>query len=222
MSATNFREYVENLGRFGDNLALTSRSFLKVKRLTHRDLRNGANRVANFLDSIGVERGDRVMVVSPNGPEWVELLLGTLLLGAILVPVDAASSEDRVRRFAEETTPKVLFASRNLRLEGVGFAMYFLDELEETVAAQSTRTSDVGLDPAMPAVIVFTSGTTADPKGVVLSHANILSNADGILERIRVGEEWRFLSVLPLSHMYEMSASLASLSCGASIFYMPG
>jgi long-chain acyl-CoA synthetase len=221
VSATNFREYVENLGRFGDNLALTSRSFLKVKRLTHRDLRNGANRVANFLDSIGVERGDRVMVVSPNGPEWVELLLGTLLLGAILVPVDAASSEDRVRRFAEETTPKVLFASRNLRLEGVGFAMYFLDELEETVAAQSTRTSDVGLDPAMPAVIVFTSGTTADPKGVVLSHANILSNADGILERIRVGEEWRFLSVLPLSHMYEMSASLASLSCGASIFYMP-
>ena len=221
MSARTFREYVENLGRFGDNLALTSRTFLKVRRLTHRQLRDAANRVANYLRSIGVESGDRVMVVAPNGPEWVALLLGTLLVGAILVPVDAASSEERVRRFANETSPKVLFASRNLRFEDVEFETCYLDELEHIVASQSQRASDAALDPSMPAVIVFTSGTTADPKGVVLSHENILSNIDGILERVEVGEDWRFLSVLPLSHMYEMSASLASLSCGASIFYVP-
>ncbi len=161
------------------------------------------------------------MVVAPNGPAWMEVLLGTWLLGAILVPVDAASSEDRVRRFAKETSPKVLFVSRNLRLADVGFETYFLDELEEVASTQSPRTPDAVLEPSTPAVIVFTSGTTADPKGVVLTHDNILSNIDGILERIHVGEDWRFLSVLPLSHMYEMSASLASLSCGAGIFYVP-
>jgi len=221
VSARTFREYVENLGRFGDNLALTSRDFLKVQRLTHRQLRDAANRAANHLRSLGVERGDRVMVVAPNGPAWMEVLLGTWLLGAILVPVDAASSEDRVRRFAKETSPKVLFVSRNLRLADVGFETYFLDELEEVASTQSPRTPDAVLEPSTPAVIVFTSGTTADPKGVVLTHDNILSNIDGILERIHVGEDWRFLSVLPLSHMYEMSASLASLSCGAGIFYVP-
>jgi long-chain acyl-CoA synthetase len=220
VSARTFRDYIDDLGRFGDNLALTSRSFLKVKRCSHRDVRDAAHQVAGFLRSIGVERGDRVMVVSPNSPEWVELLLGTLLLGAVLVPVDATSSEDRVRRFAEATTPKVLFASRNVRLEGTPDPWYFLDELDVLIAGHAKRIADVVLDPSMTALIVFTSGTTADPKGVVLSHANVLSNVEGILERIRVQEDWRFLSVLPLSHMYEMSATLASLSCGASIFYM--
>ena len=221
VSARTFRDYVDNLGRYGDNLALTSRTFLKVQRLTHRQLRDATFQVAHHLRSIGVERGDRVMVVAPNGPEWVELLLGTLVVGAILVPVDAASSVDRVRRFVQETSPRVLFASRTLRLDDVEFETHYLDDLEQMVANQPTRAPDLALDPSMPAVIVFTSGTTADPKGVVLSHENILSNVDGILERIDVGEDWRFLSVLPLSHMYEMSASLASLSCGASIFYVP-
>jgi long-chain acyl-CoA synthetase len=226
VSARNFGEYVENLGRFGDNLALTSRSFLKLKRVRHRDLRDGANRVANFLRAAGVEQGDRVMVVSPNSPEWVTLMLGTFMLGAVLVPVDAASSEERVLRFAKETSPKMLFSSRNLRFENTGLLTYFLDELDELVVTQPARANvasldPASLDPASPAVIVFTSGTTADPKGVVLSHANILANVDGILERIHVGEQWRFLSVLPLSHMYEMSATLASLSNGASIFYVP-
>ena len=221
MSARTFREYVENLGRYGDNLALTNRNFLKVRRLTHRQLRDAAGRVANHLRSLGVKPGDRVMVVAANAPEWVELLLGTLLAGAILVPVDAASSEDRVRRFAKETSSTVLFVSRNARFDDADFATHFLDELDERAASQSVRAPEVALDSSMPAVIVFTSGTTADPKGVVLTHENILSNIDGILERIDVGEDWRFLSVLPLSHMYEMSASLASLSRGASIFYVP-
>jgi long-chain acyl-CoA synthetase len=221
VSVRTFRDYVDNLSRFGDNLALTSRSFLKVKRLSHRELGDAAYRVAKYLSSIGVKRGDRVMVVAPNCPEWVELLLGTVLLGAVLVPVDAASSEDRVLRFAKETTPNVLFVSRNLRLEGSQCEMHFLDELDEVAANEVHARLDVELDPDMAAVIVFTSGTTADPKGVVLTHGNILSNIDGILGRIQVGEDWRFISVLPLSHMYEMSATLASLSCGASIFYMP-
>ncbi|MFZ1063279.1 MAG: AMP-binding protein [Acidimicrobiales bacterium] len=221
MSARTFREYVENLGRFGDNLALTNRDFLKVQRLTHRELRDAAQRVANLLRSLGLEPGDRVMVVAANAPAWVELLLGTLLSGAILVPVDAASSEERVARVAKETTPRVAFVNRGLRVDDASCATYFLDELESMAAHQPTRTPEVALDSSMPAVIVFTSGTTADPKGVVLSHENILTNIEGILERIHVGEDWRFLSVLPLSHMYEMSASLASLSCGASIFYVP-
>jgi long-chain acyl-CoA synthetase len=221
VSARNFVEYVDNLGRFGDNLALTSRSFLKIQRVRHRDLRDGAHRVAGFLEGAGVRRGDRVMVVSPNSPEWVTLMLGTFLLGAVLVPVDAASSEERVLRFAKETSPKVLFASRNLRFENTGLLTYFLDELDELVAGEPVPAKVSSVDPSSPAVIVFTSGTTADPKGVVLSHANILANVDGILQRIDVGAHWRFLSVLPLSHMYEMSATLASLSNGASIFYVP-
>ncbi len=199
---------------------MTSRTFLKLRRLTHAQLRLSANKTANLLLSLGVAKGDRVMVVAPNSPEWVELLLATLRIGAVLVPVDASSSEDRVQRFARETTPSVLFTSRSVQVSCHDVKRFFLDELDELTSAMSGESPNVDLEPSFPAVIVFTSGTTADPKGVVLSQGNILSNVAGILQRIEVGPDWRFLSVLPLSHMYELSASLAALANGASIYYV--
>ena len=69
---------------------------------------------------------------------------------------------------------------------------------------------------------MFTSGTTADPKGVVLTQKNVLANVEAALRMLNVGPDWRFLSVLPLSHMYELTGGmLAPLSSGASIFYVP-
>ena len=220
-SMNTFRDYVAGIAVHADALALTSRTFLKVNRVRHGELRLAANRTANFLASLGVKPGDRVMVVSTNAPEWIELLLGALLVGAVVVPVDAASSEERVLRFAKETSPTLLFSGRNIELSSGSFRSFFLDELDELTCAAPDTEPRVELDRDAPAVIVFTSGTTADPKGVVLTQGNILANVEGILRRIDVREDWRFLSVLPLSHMYEMSASLAILSRGASIFYVP-
>ena len=216
-----FRDYVAGLEDYANELALTSRTFVKVNRVHHGALRLAARRTANYLVSLGVKPGDRIMVVSTNSPEWVELLLGALLVGAVVVPVDAASSEERVLRFAKETSPSLLFSARNLHLSSPLFQSFFLDELDELTRDAPTTDPNVALKTSFPAVIVFTSGTTADPKGVVLSQENILSNIEGILRRIDVRHDWRFLSVLPLSHMYEMSASLAILSRGASIFYVP-
>ena len=222
MSERTFADYVKELDEFAEDLALTSRSFLKIGRLTHRELQSRSYQTAHFLKAQGVERGDRIMVVAPNSPEWVQVLLGTLIIGAVLVPVDAASSAETTLRFVRETTPKIVFVGRNLHLEADPlFTTRFLDEIDELVVDCPRTDPAIALQKEWTALIVFTSGTTADPKGVVLSHENVLANIAGILARIEVGEDWRLLSVLPLSHMYELSGSLAVLSRGASIFYMP-
>jgi long-chain acyl-CoA synthetase len=221
MTPRTFSNYVADLDEFGDRLALTIRSFLKIERLSHRELKSRAYQSAHFLADQGVARGDRVMVVAPNSPEWVELLLGTALLGAVLVTVDASSTPPTVQRFIEETEPEIVFVSKHLALGATSVATRLLDDFGEFIAPFPRDAPDVVLEDAWPALIVFTSGTTADPKGVVLTQRNVLSNIEGILSRIDVGADWRLLSVLPLSHMYELTSTLAVLSRGASVFYIP-
>jgi len=222
MSYRDFGEYVASYDEFADRLALTSRPFLKIERLTHRELRSRAHQAAHYLSAQGVAQGDRVMVVAGNSPEWVELLLGTLLLGAVLVPVDAASSRPTILRFVAETGPKIVFLSKYLHPDiDASLNSFYLEEFNELIGGHSTSAPDNELRDDWPALIVFTSGTTADPKGVVLTQRNVLANISGILQRIDVGDDWRLLSVLPLSHMYELTGSLAVLSRGASIFYIP-
>ena len=222
MSYQNFADYVAGLDGFADNLALTTRSFVKIERLTHRQLRERAYQVSQFLSAQGVARDDRVMVVANNSSEWIELLLGTLLLGAILVPVDASSSAPTVGRFAVETAPKIIFSDQSHQAAVDAYLKYFaLEALDILISGYPPTAPKVALEADWPALIVFTSGTTADPKGVVLTQGNVLADVAGVVARITVDDDWRLLSVLPLSHMYELTGSLAVLSRGASIFYLP-
>jgi long-chain acyl-CoA synthetase len=221
VTSRTFSDYVAGFDEFGDRLALTNRTFLKIKRLSHRELKSRAYQAAHYLSDQGIARGDRVMVVAPNSPEWVELLLGTALIGAVLVTVDASSTLRTVQRFIEETEPKIVFVGKYLHLGEAPFSTRVLDDFDESITPFPNDAPAVVLEEEWPAFIVFTSGTTADPKGVVLTQRNVLSNIEGILSRIDVGSDWRLLSVLPLSHMYELTGTLAVLSRGASVFYIP-
>jgi long-chain acyl-CoA synthetase len=222
VSDRTFYDYVASLGEFGDRLAVTSRPSLKIERLTFHELRARAYQTAHYLAAQGVQPGDRVMVVALNSPQWLELLLGTLAMGAVLVPVDAASTPEVVRGFAAQTNPTLVFAGRGIDLDGAGpLEIRSLDDLAELLGGFSSEAPATKVTSDQPALIVFTSGTTADPKGVMLTHGNILANIEGITRRIDVEPYWRLLSVLPLSHMYELSGTLAVMSRGASVVYLP-
>ena len=222
MSYRNFSDYVSSFSEFENNLALTMKPFIKIERLNYRQLRLRAYQVANYLSASGLHQGDRVMVIANNSPQWVELFLATQLIGVILVPVDAGSTLQTTERFIKETYPKIIFKSRYLHPEiDKQATTVVLDELDELVHGFSADPPKYIINDDYPALIVFTSGTTADPKGVVLSQHNILANISGIQKKINVGSDWRLLSVLPLSHMYELTGSLCVLSRGASIFYIP-
>lgn len=222
MSHRDFAGYVDSLERYGERVALTRRAFIAIEHVTFTELANRARQTATFLGSLGVRPGDRVLVVARNSPEWVELLLGTLLIGAVLVPVDATSSLATIERAIEDTRPVCVFDEDRTRVPERAFLRaYALADLAQLIADRPNSSPLPRLDPDAPALIVFTSGTTASPKGVVLSQGNVLSNIEGIRERITVRTDWRLLSVLPLSHTYELTGTLTVLAGGGGIFYIP-
>ncbi len=222
MADRDFAQYVAGLERAGARVALRSRRFLTIERLTHHQLAQRAYQTAHYLADQGVARGDRVMVIAPNTPQWIELVLGTELLGAILVPVDVASTAATLDRALTQTSPRLVFSAAPAPSPSEPATIRALEDLDQLIAGHSTTPPDAPSEgmAQWPGLIVFTSGTTASPKGVVLSQGNVLANVDGILERVEVDPAWRFLSVLPLSHMYEFTGTLAALSRGASVAHL--
>ena len=221
MNYRNFNDYVASFNNYHGRLALTNRPFLKIERLTFGELQLRAYQTTEWLRHEGIAKGDRVLIVAGNTPAWLELFLGVQLAGAILVAVDVMSTEPTIQRYIDDTTPKLIFKNNYLHPELKGSSKVLpIESLEDLIGQYPGKPPKPSPAGDQPGLIVFTSGTTADPKGVVLSQANILANVTGIQLRIDIDPNWRALSVLPLSHMYELTGSLALLSGGASIFYI--
>lgn len=182
-------------------------------RAPHRALvlRTARRQTARELEARGVARGDRVLVWAENSPEWVAAFFGCALRGAIVVPLDATSAPDFASRVQSQVDAKLLFygavEAQNLlpALPGVPLA-----QLCETVSRHpATSYDDAGVGADDIVEIVYTSGTTAEPKGVVLTHGNLLANLAPLEREIRKYMRWeklvhplRFLNLVPLSHVF--------------------
>ncbi|HKZ50168.1 MAG TPA: AMP-binding protein, partial [Dehalococcoidia bacterium] len=177
-----------------------------------------AHAVARYLrEEQGIQRGERVLVWAPNSPQLVAAYFGAMLAGIVLVPLDAYSAPDFVGRIAQRSQPTAIITGagqeppvaglRTISLSGLPF------DAEGPLLEERPLASDI-------VEIVFTSGTTGDPKGVVLAHGNIVANIDSVSGLIPRGPHYRLLSLLPLSHMLEQTAGLyLPLSYRATIHY---
>jgi long-chain acyl-CoA synthetase len=174
--------------------------------------------VARWLRAQGVERGDRIVLWGANEPAWGGTFFGALLIGAVVVPLDARSPPDFAARVVERTRARLqVLGATQEPVAGVP-AVRFADlpPLESDLAPPEPVAAEDDL-----AEIVFTSGTTGVPKGVMISHRNLVSNVRSMIEVVPILPSYRLLSLLPLSHMFEQAVGLgAALSGGASITYM--
>ncbi len=223
MTYRHFGDYLNSLQQYDNRRALTIRPFLKIQHLSYKEVRERSVQVTHFLVSLGFNKGDRLMVIASNSPQWVELLFGSQLVGITLVPVDSASTPATVDNYIRITKPKVIFKNKYLHQQlEAKHSTHVLEDLDALCQSFSAKPSQTKLTGSETALIVFTSGTTADPKGVMLTQQNILSNVSGVQAALEIDPEWRVLSVLPLSHMYEVTGGcLSVLSKGASVHYMP-
>ena len=193
---------------------------------TYAELWFASRQVAGLLQASGVAKGDRVLLWGDNRPEWVAAFFGTLLLGAVAVPIDAQSTEDFLSLIQGATQPKYMFlgTEQQQRLGDNGPLFLLFDELIprlETVDPLSEADALAAVEPDDIAELVFTSGTTGSPKGVILSHRNIFANVEMAAPSFRVTPDNRVLAILPLSHMFEQIADLfVPLSAGASVVYL--
>jgi long-chain acyl-CoA synthetase len=196
---------VEDFKRHGDQIAIVSRRGLRKESTTYKALADLAGRFANLLDTKGIKKGDRVLIWGENGAPWISAFFGCILRGVVPVPIDVAGSEDFAHRVAQEVDPKLVTGSRE-QVRSFENALPF----EDFASLPLKPVGEIeGLSESDPVQIVFTSGTTAEPKGIVHTHGNILASLRPIEQEMqkylkyeRIFHPIRFLHTLPLSHVF--------------------
>ncbi len=191
-----------------------------------------------LLEREGVKPGDRVAIQAENRPEWGLAYLAILEAGAVAVPLDAQLREHEVgeilatagarRCVVSEGQRPVLEAVRRERLPELSLvSLEDASDLPSWGEAQGAfpdeRPRPARAEPDDLAVVIFTSGTTGRPKGVMLSHRNLLSNVEMVARVFEFGPADRLLSVLPLHHTFESTGGfLCPMRVGASVAYARG
>jgi long-chain acyl-CoA synthetase len=212
--------------RFGDSVAFQVRRGFRLERVTFRQVGALARQTAAWLLAKGLSPGDRIAIWAPNMPEYSVLYFGAWLAGIVVVPIDIRSSQETLNRFAAEAAARLGFKSEHL--EGA-----FGPPVTETIALERLFDLVAGTPPAaveaLPKVerddlceIAFTSGTTGVPKGVMLTHGNLLAEVAALHVAFPLRPEYRALSILPLSHAFELTIGLLlAFTCGVRVTYVP-
>jgi long-chain acyl-CoA synthetase len=162
-----------------------------------------ASGFAERLRAAGISKDQKVILYSENRPEWIVALWGCLLAGVVAVPIDFRSSPEFVQRIHEIVDAKAILVGDEVETPGWKMA-----ELGAT-SGGSLNKPDQRITRDDTAEIIFTSGATAEPKGVVITHRNVLANIVPVESEVRKYLKWsrpfapiRFLNLLPLSHMF--------------------
>ena len=208
------------LYRFHDREALVLKTGFRSIRISYLDLYDHASRMANWYQSHGLQKGDAILFWAPNSPEWVAALLACSLTGVIAVPLDMRVKHDFVRHIAAETGAKAGIKSKFMSIES-DIPWWDTKDLLRQIREVPPKFKEPEITGDDILEIVYTSGTTAEPKGVVLTNKNIVSNIASLSEVLSYDKDWKFLSVLPLSHMLEQNGGLfIPLFYGCSITYL--
>jgi len=191
-------------------IAYVNRRGFRTLRWTYRQLAEMAFRFARELEARGIGKGDRVLLWGDNCAEWVGAFFGCMLRGAVAVPMDRIAAPDFAQRVMSDVDAKLVVCSSALTPHAGTRPSMELENLVELLqqhSADAYKPAEFSRDDT--AQIVFTSGTTAEPRGVVLTHGNILASVDPIEREFPKyrKSEWlfhpiRFLELLPLSHVF--------------------
>jgi long-chain acyl-CoA synthetase len=203
------------------------------------DLIRQANNVSYGLMSLGLKKDDKVALVSNNRPEWNFLDFGMLQIGIINVPLYLTLSESEFKFILNDAEVKYVFVSDESLFQKIQSIKKEVPSLVEIYTINkvsgakhwsevtTTGTRDEQklqqikreIKPTDLATILYTSGTTGVPKGVMLSHDNILSNVKATVHLLPFDHHGRALSFLPLCHSYERMLTYVYMYCGVSIYY---
>ncbi len=234
MPRKNLLSLLADFARFGGEGAVIQRRGYRREKLTYVELHARALFWSYALAGRGVLPGDRVLLWGPNSAEWVACFWGILLRGAVVVPMDAAASPEFVERVIKDAEVKLILRDRQqMELPGAPPSM-IINDFRDIVDSPAPK-PEAGVDPgdestrSTIAEILYTSGTTAEPRGVVLTHGNFLANLEplerGIAE-YRKYERWfhplRFVTLVPLSHVFgQFMALFVPPLLGAAVVFEP-
>ena len=232
-------DFLENFLRRGEDCAYVQRRGYRTVRWSYRRVAETAFRFARELQKRSIGKGERVLLWGPNSAEWVAVFFGCALRGVIIVPIDDAGAADFTQRVHRQVEGRLLLCSREHAQPSLSVSassppasapvrVLILEDLIETLSGYSSApyaSAETSVGDTLE--VVFTSGTTAEPKGVVISHGNVLSNIAPLESEIRrylkyerLVHPLRFLNLLPLSHVFGqfLGIFLPQLMGGTVIF----
>ncbi|MGH9699209.1 MAG: AMP-binding protein [Candidatus Acidiferrales bacterium] len=212
MARTSLLEYFREDSRPAGEIAVTWRRGYRTARCRYSELFSRAANFSRELETRGIAPGDRVLLWGENTGEWVAAFLGCMFRGVIVVPMDVIADPDFARRVAQQSGVRLAVADRRLARIPLGPAIpaICLEDLGEAAKPSSAAPfQPIAAKREDVVEIVFTSGTTAEPRGVVLTHGNLLSSLEPIEKGFlryrryeRIFHPLRFLDLLPLSHVF--------------------
>ena len=192
------------------------------KRISYSELIENTGSFANLIDTLP---DDRVLIIAENRPEWVYALYGIWKKGSIAVPVDFMSTPEEIAYIVQDAKPKLAFCSNQTR-ENLQKALAEIDkDIEvlnfDTLTLPRPIDTAVHRDKEDTALLLYTSGTTGNPKGVMLSFGNLMSNIEGVAETGIATKEDSTLAILPFHHSYPLMVTvLVPLSIGATVVFL--
>ena len=194
-------------------------------RRTYAELYREIQAFSGYLDRGGIRKGDRVIIWAENRPEWLSAFWGCVARGVQVVPVDYRSSGDLVKRIQSEVHACLVVAGDSVACEGLGIPQLHVSAF--AALPVNDAFAPTAVSPEDVVEIVYTSGTTGEPMGVVHRHHNICANLTPIQNEMRKYERWarpfqpvRILDMLPLSHLFGQSLGIfvPPLLGGAAVF----
>jgi len=239
--------FLFSAGKFDRDDALSYKQDGEWKLISSQEIIDRSEKIALGLNSIGISKGDRVAILAANSPNWTLADAGCQFAGVIDVPIYTTLACDSVEYILRDSAAKAIFLqdketydriavaiNANPTLEKVilftdsadgvtnGISLAELERLGDDLRSErpdliaelidATQASDV-------ATLIYTSGTTGEPKGVMLTHANIISNVVGAAEKYSFEGRDVSLSVLPLSHIFERTGMYVYLMYGMAVHY---
>ncbi|MBF0487403.1 MAG: AMP-binding protein [Nitrospirae bacterium] len=231
-----FSRFVESAAKNSTKKAFIYCAAANCQTYTYADILNKVVSIAVLLKDAGLTAGTRAAICAENSPQWCASYLAVTAAGGVSVPLDAELGEGEIRNLLLNSAATAIFTSRSTKdkvqkaIEGSGVRLISFDSVEFNNVWEGSvqRVSPAEFTPALPmpddiASIIYTSGTTSTPKGVILTHGNFLSDAESVIETKLINASDNVLSVLPLHHTYPfMCTFLVPLLIGATITYPPG
>jgi long-chain acyl-CoA synthetase len=220
-------ELLAEIRRLDDREAIRFSNGFRTWKLTHCDLYRQIGAFAAVLDRAGLQKGDRVIIWAENRPEWVSAFWACVARGLQVVPVDYRSSMDLMRRIQGEVQARLIVTGDAVRFESLDTLLFPAAGFADLPGNDGFTPSEVSPEDIVE--IVYTSGTTGEPMGVVHRHKNISANLTPIQEELRKYERWarpfqpvRILDMLPLSHLFGQSLGIfiPPLLGGSAVFML--
>lgn len=196
--------------------------------LTYSEVLKNIDRLASWLNAAGVDRGSRIAVTGKNSPEWATVYLSALFAGAIIVPIDYGLHDAEIENLLNTAKPLFFFVDEEkydyFMEHPHGAQIYSLSPKHQDTYVYTLETPGTRLiEPALEtdtAAILFTSGTTGNPKGVMLSHRNLVSDCYIAQTNLTIYSTDVFYALLPIHHSYTMLAVfIEAISVGAEIVF---